>query len=208
VVANGHATRAGRRRRTNRCWLDAEDEEVRATKGHCSKARLKTAEPLMTLIRAGATRKTPLAYRLQVGKPARCGWVGQNLRNANFKPLSQNVTRTFTQVTNGSSNVGQRSTIVDHGPTKGLLDASLAVPGSHRSRLAEPERSGGRPAEGLVSIRRPTTPGLSMMLYTTYAAHIHKPGVDYNNKDRPRVDHNQSSSDPTRSLVEAVGGNQ
>jgi hypothetical protein len=97
VVANGHATRAGPRRRTNMCRLNAADKEGQATKGHCSKARLKTAEPLMTLIRAGATRRTPLGYRRQVGKPARCGWVGQKFALKQiFKPLSQNVKRIFT----------------------------------------------------------------------------------------------------------------
>ena len=87
MVANGHATRAGPRRRTNMCRLNAADKEGQATKGHCSKARLKTAEPLMTLIRAGATRRTPLAYRHQVGKPARCGWVGKISFYNEIEPL-------------------------------------------------------------------------------------------------------------------------
>ena len=46
-----------------------------------------------------------------------------------------------------------------------------------------PARTGGEVAklDELVSVRRPTTQGPSMMLYTSYAAHIHATGVDNNN---------------------------
>jgi hypothetical protein len=54
----------------------------------------------------------------------------------------------------------------------------------------------------LVSVRRPTTQGPSMMLYTLYAAHIHAPSVDYNNIRSTYGRSQPIRLDPTPDLVE------
>ena len=68
--------------------------------------------------------------------------------------------------------------------------------------MVEEPGSAWHPQGRLVSVHRPTTQGPSMMLYTSYAAHIHAPRVDYNNIRSTYGRSQPIRLDPTLDLVE------
>ena len=68
--------------------------------------------------------------------------------------------------------------------------------------MVEEPGSAWHPQGRLVSVHRPTTQGPSMMLYTSYAAHIHASRVDYNIIRSTYGRSQPIRLDPTLDLVE------